>query len=527
MTTSRRTPPAAVAALRGRMGERDRLYEWRAGAAENPYFGLLAHADAFVVTGDSMSMITEVARLNRPLAIYPLRRSKWISAARNWLPDWIVDIPKRLKYELLPRIGFTAFPRDLTQIHRELFDAGFAVTAGEPMRRGNRPASDELDRVVGAVRQLANGSRTRPVNIRSASLPLVVTLISVTLSLAVAELVLRAVTPFPITEISNRHPDPDFGYVVSSDVPDVDARGFRNRGVSLEDAEVVVVGDSHTYGYNVDVTHAFPFVLGQLTHRRTYAMGIGGYGIYQYLALFHALERFHPQQVLLALYPANDLGSACSIVMLPSWRAVAREAGVATPTCDEPDTKESSLLQSSALVGAIDYAWVRLAPTGCREPAIRFEQGPCMTIERGERHTRLTSMDEADNRRRLADAFAILEYANSALHPRGRPLLGADTAVARARAVGMGTQTFARNRPAARSSGRSGDRTRGTLLRSVSRDARRSVKDATPDVVDAYAASVRDGTAFYPASSDGHPLAPGYAAYARAAVSLIESATAE
>jgi uncharacterized protein YdiU (UPF0061 family) len=73
------------------------------------------------------------------------------------------------------------------------------------------------------------------------------------------------------------------------DVPDVDARGFRNRGVSLEDAEVVVVGDSHTYGYNVDVTHAFPFVLGQLTHRRTYAMGIGGYGIYQYLALFHAI----------------------------------------------------------------------------------------------------------------------------------------------------------------------------------------------------------------------------------------------
>ena len=158
VTTSRRTPSAAVAALRDRMDQHDLLYEWRAGSAENPYFGLLAHADAFVVTGDSMSMITEVARLNRPLAIYPLRRSKWVTAARDRLPGWIVDVPKRLKYELLPRIGFTAFPRDLTQIHRELFDAGFAVTAGAPMRRGNRPASDELDRVVGAIVRLIDST---------------------------------------------------------------------------------------------------------------------------------------------------------------------------------------------------------------------------------------------------------------------------------------------------------------------------------------------------------------------------------
>ena len=144
------------------MGERDRLYEWRAGAAENPYFGLLAHADAFVVTGDSMSMITEVARLNRPLAIYPLRRSKWVMAAQNALPEWIVDLPKRLKYQLLPRIGFTAFPRDLTQIHRELIDAGFAVPAGEPMRRGNRPASDELDRVVDAIVRVGTSVMSKP-----------------------------------------------------------------------------------------------------------------------------------------------------------------------------------------------------------------------------------------------------------------------------------------------------------------------------------------------------------------------------
>ena len=155
VTTSRRTPPAAIAALRQGLSERDRIYEWSTGSSENPYFGLLAHADGFVVTGDSMSMITEVARLNRPLAIYPLRRSKLSTTMSRLLPPWISAIPNTLKYRFLPHIGFTAFPRDLTQIHRELIDAGFAVTAGAPMLAGSQQASDELDRVVDAIVQLA------------------------------------------------------------------------------------------------------------------------------------------------------------------------------------------------------------------------------------------------------------------------------------------------------------------------------------------------------------------------------------
>ncbi len=151
VTTSRRTPPAAIAALREGLGEQDLLYEWSAGPAENPYLGLLAHASGFVVTGDSMSMITEVARLNQPLAIYPLRRSKLHTAMNAFLPAWLTSLPSVIKYRVLPHIGFTAFPRDLTQVHRELIDAGFAVTAGEPMRNNDRAASDELDRVVQAI----------------------------------------------------------------------------------------------------------------------------------------------------------------------------------------------------------------------------------------------------------------------------------------------------------------------------------------------------------------------------------------
>jgi hypothetical protein len=158
VSTSRRTPAPAIEALRGCLRERDRLYEWSAGAAGNPYFGLLAHADGFVVTGDSMSMITEVARLRRPLAIFPLRRSKFVSVVRELLPRGLFELPSAIKYRWLPRIGVTAFPRDLTQVHRELIDAGFATLAGDPMPSNDRIASDEVDRVVTAIERIASRS---------------------------------------------------------------------------------------------------------------------------------------------------------------------------------------------------------------------------------------------------------------------------------------------------------------------------------------------------------------------------------
>merc|ERR1712147_532625 len=47
-------------------------FDWHAPEGENPYAGLLALADRFVVTGDSISMQVEVARLGKPLEILAL-----------------------------------------------------------------------------------------------------------------------------------------------------------------------------------------------------------------------------------------------------------------------------------------------------------------------------------------------------------------------------------------------------------------------------------------------------------------------
>ena len=70
ITPSRRTSHAAVAALRQRL-DGVAYYLWD-GSGENPYFGLLAHADTLLVTGDSVNMVSEAAATGKPVQVIDL-----------------------------------------------------------------------------------------------------------------------------------------------------------------------------------------------------------------------------------------------------------------------------------------------------------------------------------------------------------------------------------------------------------------------------------------------------------------------
>jgi hypothetical protein len=63
-----------------------------------------------------------------------------------------------------------------------------------------------------------------------------------------------------------------------------DAWGFRNREVP-KTADIVAVGDSHTFGNTAKMDESWPYVLGRLTGRNVYNMGMGGYGPNQYFHL--------------------------------------------------------------------------------------------------------------------------------------------------------------------------------------------------------------------------------------------------
>jgi len=70
VSTSRRTGPEAAAILGRHLTNTD-AFIWD-GGRENPYLGMLAWADAFVVTADSVNMICEAASTGKPVHVFPL-----------------------------------------------------------------------------------------------------------------------------------------------------------------------------------------------------------------------------------------------------------------------------------------------------------------------------------------------------------------------------------------------------------------------------------------------------------------------
>lgn len=165
VTTSRRTPAVVVDTIQRCLPQEAVLYRWTPQAADNPYRGLLALSDRFIVTGDSVSMMVEVARLGKPLAIFPLpRRSGLLERVRIALGDLVHPPsgdapgsrggPLQPLGELLYKAGILGYSRDLTAIHRLLIAKGAAVRLGDPFPPGGCRIEDELPRVVARVRTL-------------------------------------------------------------------------------------------------------------------------------------------------------------------------------------------------------------------------------------------------------------------------------------------------------------------------------------------------------------------------------------
>jgi hypothetical protein len=92
-----------------------------------------------------------------------------------------------------------------------------------------------------------------------------------------------------------------------------DRWGFRNRQVP-KTADIVAVGDSHTYGNTARMVDSWPDVLERLTGRQVYNMGLGGYGPnqYFYLSKTKALS-LKPRMVIWGLYMGDDFENAFSI----------------------------------------------------------------------------------------------------------------------------------------------------------------------------------------------------------------------
>jgi uncharacterized protein len=164
VTTSRRTPQAIGEWLQSActVNEQLHLYDAEAPQDENPYLGLLALADDFVVTPDSLSMMVEVAQLGRPLMIHPLERDaggieRVLDAAGllGKLSPRTDSIPAGgVAARTMAALGWPIHSRDLTAIARRLVEKKRAGWLGDPVVRPPPYADEAIEGVVARVRAL-------------------------------------------------------------------------------------------------------------------------------------------------------------------------------------------------------------------------------------------------------------------------------------------------------------------------------------------------------------------------------------
>ena len=143
VSTSRRTTAATVAAIAAALPAGTPLYRWTDAPAENPYLALLGSADRFIVTGDSLSMLVEVARLGKPLLIAPVPPAGG---------------PLNRLAAALQRLGLAPAARDFDRLHGLLIGQGLAARLGEPFPPGGRRAPDELAAIAVRIASLVGAS---------------------------------------------------------------------------------------------------------------------------------------------------------------------------------------------------------------------------------------------------------------------------------------------------------------------------------------------------------------------------------
>lgn len=130
------------------------------------------------------------------------------------------------------------------------------------------------------------------------------------------------------------------GRVIEAGSDGFDPWGFRNKTVPAE-AEIVAIGDSHTYGNTARMEEAWPSVLSRLTGKTVYNMGLGGYGPNQYdhLLKTYAL-RLKPRIVLCGLYMGDDFENAFLMTYgFDHWAFLRQKRfeGVESDIWQEPD----------------------------------------------------------------------------------------------------------------------------------------------------------------------------------------------
>ena len=156
VTSSARTSVTALAVLEAGLTRSCQVYNWRAGDADNPYYAYLGLADQLVVTGDSISMLSEACATRRPVHIFDCNtgsqamRAGFTNSGQN---DFRVTA---YLYRALMQWGPQRLSRDISLIHKRLLAESRACWLGEDPQSLAPRLTEDLENAVVRVRALFN-----------------------------------------------------------------------------------------------------------------------------------------------------------------------------------------------------------------------------------------------------------------------------------------------------------------------------------------------------------------------------------
>ena len=149
VTTSARTRTSVADVLDAVLTVPASLHRYQPDDPDNPYFGILAHADAFVVTSDSVAMLSEAAATGRPVHIFDLG-----DTASDGRDHSVKSLSYRTMMALLPE----RLSRDIGLFHDAFVAAGHGTWSNDACKVVPGAAAAEIDATVARVRSLLDGS---------------------------------------------------------------------------------------------------------------------------------------------------------------------------------------------------------------------------------------------------------------------------------------------------------------------------------------------------------------------------------
>jgi mitochondrial fission protein ELM1 len=149
VSTSSRTGATVMDALQSAITAPSYLYRFKSEDPANPYLGILALADRFIVTGDSIAMLSEACATGKPVMVFDLggMRDSQDKGNRDFRLGGAL-------YALLLRWLWRPLSRDITLVHEKLHDAGYVVWMDEVLVGARLPARTDMQQAVAAVQKL-------------------------------------------------------------------------------------------------------------------------------------------------------------------------------------------------------------------------------------------------------------------------------------------------------------------------------------------------------------------------------------